>query len=1006
MWGKRNMGRKNIVCIALSILVVTLVIASSICSVAEAFEIKNSLTSESLGSDNSRDEVLISQTLIGTYGTLEDESLECYAQSFTTVDNQIDITQIALYFDNPTTSVYCMAGISTTLTKEHSQWLDYESKALNGLNGWTTFYNIDCSVNEYTTYYLMIKVTTSGKTVDVAAKRVGSQGPYTGGQMYQWYYTYGNWLPYPEYDFAFQIWGNAELPPDLSYSPSTINFGTHEQGWTGSNTFQIWNSGGGTLTYSFSEYLNWIQVSPTSGSSTGEYDTITVNVVNTGGMSGFYDGYIDISSNGGSGSIYVAITITTSPSLSYSPSSIDFGTHEQGWTGSNTFQIWNSGGGTLTYSFSESLNWITVSPTSGSSTGEYDTITVNVVNTGSMNGYYSGTIYISSNGGSGSVFVEITINPPVQPILSYSPTALHFGTHEQGWTGSITFEIWNSGTGTLTYSISEGSSWITSINPSSGSSTGEHDTITVTAGNTGSMSGYYSGTITITSNAGSASIPVDITIEQSQTTDWTIMVYMDADNNLESYGIDDFLEMAEAGSTNDVNIIVQFDRIPGYDTSYDDWTTTKRYRVTENMVPNNANDLMDIGEANMGDPQTLINFVNWAKTNYPANRYCLILWDHGGGWGKDDGNEVTKDVCWDDTNGGDALTMSELRNALAAVTNNGNDPIDLLGFDACMMQMIEVGYEVRSYCDFMTGSEESEPGFGWRYDSTLTILVGTPTMSPQALGAQFVSDYINSGGYTLSTINLGLIDDLRSDVSDLAVALQNDNFIDEIGTAIENVESYSYDIYADLYHFAQLLTQYINDNTVDNCAQSVMNELENVVTSENHASSFPNSHGLSIYVPPSYYEQSYEDLLFAEDSQWDEFLCWYHGGTGNNNPPVKPQPPSGPTSGEAGVEYTYTAVTTDPDGDIISYIFSWGDGTTSQTNFMQSGQQGSASHSWNEQNTYEIKVKAVDQYGAESEWSNPLLVSMPLGQPDSQQSSQQNILVKQIFQCKKFFQTT
>jgi len=893
------MGRKNIVCILVSILVGTLVIVSNICSIANAFETKDPSISQPLGSDGSRDDLLISQTLIGTYATLEDESLECYAQSFTTVDGQIDITQVAFYLTNPSGSGYCMAGVSTTLTKDHSQWLDYESKSLSGLNGWTIFYNVDCSVNEQSTYYLMLKVTTSGKTIDVAAKRyTWPPGPYTDGQMYQWYYTYGNnWLSYPEYDFTFQIWGNAQLPPQLSYIPSTINFGTHEQGWTGSSTFQIWNIGGGTLTYSFSEYLNWIQVSPTSGSSTGEYDTITVNVVNTGSMNGYYDGYIDI----------------------------------------------------------------------------------------------------SSNGGTGNIFVTITINPPPQPILSYYPTEIHFGTHEQGWTGSGTFQIWNSGTETLTYSISESISWITSINPSSGSSTGEYDTVTVNVGNTGSMSGYHSGTIYISSNGGSGSVFVDITINPpQQDAEWTVMVYLDADNNLESYGIEDFLEMAEAGSTNDVNIIVQFDRRPGYDTSYDDWTTTKRYRVTHNMVPNNANALMDIGEANMGDPQTLINFVNWARSNYPANRYCLILWDHGGGWGKDDGNQVTKDVCWDDSSGGDALTMYELRTALATTTSNGNNPIDLLGFDACLMQMIEVGYEVKAYCNFMTASEESEPGPGWKYDDTLTILIGTPTLSPQALGAQFVSDYINSGGYTLSTINLGLLNSLRSYVSNLGVALQNNNFKDEIQNAIYYVESYDYPQYVDLYHFAQLLMQYINDNTVDNLAQSVMNELNNVVTSENHISYYSNSHGLSIYVPPSWYDQSYEDLLFAEDSQWDEFLCWYHGGSGNNNPPVKPQPPSGPTSGGCGIEYTYTAVTTDPDGHVISYIFSWGDGTTSQTNFVQSGQQGSASHSWNEQNTYEIKVKAVDQYGAESEWSNPLLVSMPMGQPGSQQGNQQYIKTLKI----------
>ncbi len=62
--------------------------------------------------------------------------------------------------------------------------------------------------------------------------------------------------------------------------------------------------------------------------------------------------------------------------------------------------------------------------------------------------------------------------------------------------------------------------------------------------------------------------------------DWTFMVYLDGDNNLESNAIDDFLEMAQFGSTTDLDIIVQFDRIPEYDSSCGDWTTTKRFRVT------------------------------------------------------------------------------------------------------------------------------------------------------------------------------------------------------------------------------------------------------------------------------------------------------------------------------------------------------------------------------------------------------------------------------------------
>ena len=96
-----------------------------------------------------------------------------------------------------------------------------------------------------------------------------------------------------------------------------------------------------------------------------------------------------------------------------------------------------------------------------------------------------------------------------------------------------------------------------------------------------------------------------------------------------------------------------------------------------------------------------------------------------------------------------------------------------------------------------------------------------------------------------------------------------------------------------------------------------------------------------------------------------------------NDPPEKPSTPSGPTSGKEGNSYTYSTSTTDPDGHRVKYCFDWGDGETTWTSFVNSGQAASASHTWDTQNDFQIKVKAQDEYGEESEWSEPLSVSMP-----------------------------
>ncbi|MEA2054463.1 MAG: hypothetical protein U9O96_05035 [Candidatus Thermoplasmatota archaeon] len=98
-----------------------------------------------------------------------------------------------------------------------------------------------------------------------------------------------------------------------------------------------------------------------------------------------------------------------------------------------------------------------------------------------------------------------------------------------------------------------------------------------------------------------------------------------------------------------------------------------------------------------------------------------------------------------------------------------------------------------------------------------------------------------------------------------------------------------------------------------------------------------------------------------------------------NNPPDKPSRPSGPTSGNIGTSYSYSSSTTDTDGDQVYYLFDWADGTTSGwLGPYDSGQTVNASHTWSETDNYSIKVKAKDTNGAESEWSDPLVVSMPM----------------------------
>jgi len=383
---------------------------------------------------------------------------------------------------------------------------------------------------------------------------------------------------------------------------------------------------------------------------------------------------------------------------------------------------------------------------------------------------------------------------------------------------------------------------------------------------------------------------IDATASQFEV-DWLFMVYLDADNNLESAGIDDMNEMETAGSTDDVAIVVQMDRAErdyADDTTNGNWTGAKRLYVTQDTDTSIINSpvIEDLGEVNMGDPAVLQSFIEWAVANYPANHYALVLWNHGSGWKERAGSgESVKSICLDDESG-DELTMTELRSALNAANLSTGKTLDIVGFDACLMQMVEVAYQVmgsasRPLVDITVGSEETEPGDGWDYAATLTALIANPAMTPAGLATQIVNDYVSSYSsswdITQSGVDLGYMETLATAVDSFAIAMTNaPGDWTAISTARSSAQEYYYYYYIDLYHFAQLVNQDATiSQTVRDAASDVMAAVTNAVIAEGHTASLGNSHGLSIYYPetPGDYFTSYEtEVLFTNDTHWDEFL--------------------------------------------------------------------------------------------------------------------------------------
>jgi hypothetical protein len=398
----------------------------------------------------------------------------------------------------------------------------------------------------------------------------------------------------------------------------------------------------------------------------------------------------------------------------------------------------------------------------------------------------------------------------------------------------------------------------------------------------------------------------------SQIPEWVFIIYMDADNNLESAGIDDINEMETVGSNLNINIIVQIDRADGYDNSNGDWKGVRRYFITKDYDTDtiSSNLLQDLGELDMANPDTLSNFVIWAINNNPAKKYALVLWNHGSGWKRVnintmeacDGCDATLGLPWEESKSieteeikkpikglisddysGSIMSLQELEQALNTIKTNTGVTLDIIGFDACLMQMVEVEYEINPYANVGVGSEEVEPGDGWPYDNILTDLIANPTWNAVDLGDNIVNNYMNFYGYsssqTQSAIYQSQLTDLINSIDNFAQVLYGSLLSnkDEIKTARELSQSYFYPEYIDLYHFAELVKTYVTDTEVKNAATEVMNNVNNVVFSEGHGSLKSNSHGLTIYFPSTKTDlKTYKTLEFAQNTHWDEFLIGYY----------------------------------------------------------------------------------------------------------------------------------
>lgn len=352
---------------------------------------------------------------------------------------------------------------------------------------------------------------------------------------------------------------------------------------------------------------------------------------------------------------------------------------------------------------------------------------------------------------------------------------------------------------------------------------------------------------------------------------WTVMVYISGDNNLEDYVVKDIeLELAPTGSSANVQIVVLADRGPGYDTSRGDWQTTKLYHVSPGMIADSASAVADWGERNMGDKQTLIDFVSWSKANYPADHYALYFWGHGWNW-------HPGYVMQDDTNN-DTLDYEETK---AAIPSLGF--IDVVGYDGCNMASIEIFNLWHGHATAVTSSQEYVGWDGIEYDVVLAQLAANPNMSADQVAIATSQSASNEKTWSAVAVD-GRFATLKTAVHDWSVALNNGlpanrKKYDQAFTATRSFWQAPMD--KDLYDMAFEIRNRVTDTNIKNKSQAVMNAFAGVVLHERHVNAYSDVHGITIYHistaagKDSNYTYYRATIDFALQTAWDEFLNAY-----------------------------------------------------------------------------------------------------------------------------------
>jgi hypothetical protein len=381
--------------------------------------------------------------------------------------------------------------------------------------------------------------------------------------------------------------------------------------------------------------------------------------------------------------------------------------------------------------------------------------------------------------------------------------------------------------------------------------------------------------------------------------EWTIIIYLAADNNLQAAGLGDLDEMELVGSVEGVNVIVLMDTLDATEGTHWYYVGANQNHIDLAAGLHDC-DCEEVaggcpGELNMGDPASLDYCLEKAIEFAPAENYMLVLWDHGGGWWG---------VCYDEgsllpSGSTDRLIMDEVQKGILAATPNGVAvDLSIIGYDACFMGMVEIAYENRDLAELMVASITTVPGDGYDYTAWLTEIQDTdktPYDIAQKAAETYVEFYgicagVGLGGFPYTSMGVYDLTKVGSLVTEgldpLAEALIPLTEQYDLRGIIQSSESQTPQIqfhgesfpFTDIGWYVTLLGEKMPDLLDE--AVRVSDLLEDAVMYFDYvtpdADMSLRSYGMSIYYTicsdKLYENYRTSSLDLVDDTDWDEFL--------------------------------------------------------------------------------------------------------------------------------------